>query len=258
MSYHQGTVWPLFTGWAAMAQYHGGRPLAGWSALQQNVNLTRVQDPGAVTEVISGRFYQPLGRSSTHQLWSSAMVLAPAVRGMFGLVPDATNHALGVDPHLPATWREATVQNVRVSEDLYTIELQRNGVSLEVTARSATPTILCLRGPAPGDVPCHDPPAQIHRLRLALPDIEVALAPAEPIEFGAETSLPRVIDEQRTARSLTLRLEAKGGTTVDLIVQRNRSTAIPRSESAEIRGEHVHISMPPGDDFTQKEVTLTW
>ena len=56
MAYHQGTVWPLFTGWAAMAEYRGGRPMAGYRALMQNVGLTWAQDPGFVTEVISGAF----------------------------------------------------------------------------------------------------------------------------------------------------------------------------------------------------------
>ncbi|HLI78252.1 MAG TPA: hypothetical protein VKV02_15000, partial [Acidobacteriaceae bacterium] len=64
ISYHQGTVWPLFTGWNAVAQYRNNRPLAAWIALQQNLGQTWAQDPGAVTEVLSGRFYQPLGRSS--------------------------------------------------------------------------------------------------------------------------------------------------------------------------------------------------
>ena len=61
MAYHQGTVWPLFTGWAAMAQYRGGRPMAGYRALMQNVALTWAQDPGFVTEVISGAFLSAAG-----------------------------------------------------------------------------------------------------------------------------------------------------------------------------------------------------
>ena len=43
----------------------------------QNANLTWAQDLGAVTELLSGQFYQALGRSTAHQLWSSAMVISP-------------------------------------------------------------------------------------------------------------------------------------------------------------------------------------
>ena len=40
ISYHQGSVWPLFTGWNAVAQYRGGRPLAGYQSAMENADLT--------------------------------------------------------------------------------------------------------------------------------------------------------------------------------------------------------------------------
>ena len=104
MSYHQGSVWPLFTGWAAMAEYRGGQPLAGYQMLMENANLTRAQDLGAVTELLSGDFYVPFGRSTSHQLWSSAMVITPILRGMFGISVDAQTKTITVNPHLPAGW----------------------------------------------------------------------------------------------------------------------------------------------------------
>src|SRR5437588_11404105 len=91
ISYHQGSVWPLFTGWASLAQYRSDRPLAGYAALMDNVNLTWAQDPGFVTEVISGKFFQPLGRSNWRQLCCSAMVVAPAMRALFGINADGVN-----------------------------------------------------------------------------------------------------------------------------------------------------------------------
>ncbi len=72
----------------------------------QNEQLTWLQDPGAVTEVLSGEFYQPLGRSSSHQLWSSAMVLTPAIRGLFGIEADALTGRLRVDPQLLRSGRK--------------------------------------------------------------------------------------------------------------------------------------------------------
>ena len=47
-----------------------------------------------MTELLSGELYQPLGRSSSHQIWSSAMVVTPALRGLFGLDWDALHHTL--------------------------------------------------------------------------------------------------------------------------------------------------------------------
>jgi len=112
MSYHQGSVWPLFTGWAAMAEYRAGEPLAGYQLLMENANLTRAQDLGAVTELLSGDFFVPFGRSTSHQLWSSAMVITPILRGMFGISIDAGKKTITVNPRLPAAWNEAEVHNL--------------------------------------------------------------------------------------------------------------------------------------------------
>ncbi len=102
MSYHQGSVWPLFTGWAALAEYRGGQPLAGYQMLMENANLTRAQDLGAVTELLSGDFFVPFGRSTSHQLWSSAMVITPTLRGLFGISINAQTKTITVNPHIPA------------------------------------------------------------------------------------------------------------------------------------------------------------
>jgi glycogen debranching enzyme len=40
ISYHQGTVWPLFTGWVSLAEYRYGRTLSGYAHLMQNADLT--------------------------------------------------------------------------------------------------------------------------------------------------------------------------------------------------------------------------
>ena len=55
-SYHQGSVWPLFTGWAALAEYRGGQPLAGYQLLMQNADLTRAQGCRRSYRTFVGRF----------------------------------------------------------------------------------------------------------------------------------------------------------------------------------------------------------
>jgi glycogen debranching enzyme len=110
ISYHQGSVWPLFTGWISVAEYRTGRALAGYTHLMQTADLTTAQDLGAVTELLSGDFFVPFGRSTSHQLWSSAMVVTPALRGMFGIDVDAQEHVVRVHPQLPADWNEASVE----------------------------------------------------------------------------------------------------------------------------------------------------
>ena len=132
ISYHQGSVWPLFTGWVALSEYRSGRNLSGYTHLMQNADLTWAQNLGAVTELLSGQFYRWLGRSTSHQLWSSAMVLTPAVRGMFGLEWSAAENTLTVTPSLPAQWNQAKISGVPLADRRVGIEMRRNGSTLLV------------------------------------------------------------------------------------------------------------------------------
>ncbi len=77
LSYHYGSVWPLFTGWSSMAAYRYGRPHVGYQALTANALLTFDGALGYVTELLSGDFNAAFGRSSHHQIWSEAMVVTP-------------------------------------------------------------------------------------------------------------------------------------------------------------------------------------
>jgi hypothetical protein len=123
ISYHQGTVWPLFTGWASLAEYREGRPAAGYEHLMQNVALTYAQDLGAVTELLSGEFHAALGRSTSHQMWSSAMVISPAMRGLFGIRVDTAHKTVWADPQLPPEWPGATVHNLNIEGTLADLKI---------------------------------------------------------------------------------------------------------------------------------------
>ena len=89
VGYHFGSVWPLFTGWASVAEYRYHRPLPAYLNLRANAQLIFDGALGRATEVLSGRYYTPLATSSSHQIWSSAMIVSPILRGMLGLSVDA-------------------------------------------------------------------------------------------------------------------------------------------------------------------------
>src|SRR6185437_4022221 len=127
ISYHQGSVWPLFTGWASVAEYRTAHPLAGYADLMQNAKQTTNQDLGAVTELLSGAFFAPMGRSTSHQLWSSAMVISPVIRGLFGLDWDAAGKKLVVTPNLPAEWDKAKLHHVPFAGRNLDLEMTREG-----------------------------------------------------------------------------------------------------------------------------------
>jgi len=112
--YHYGAVWPLFTGWASVGEYHYHRAFPAYSNLRANALLGLDGSLGHFTEVLSGDYYQSFATSSPHQIWSAAMVISPILRGMFGLHIDAEAHQITLAPHVPANWSAFAIRAVRV------------------------------------------------------------------------------------------------------------------------------------------------
>jgi len=116
LSYHYGSVWPLFTGWSSMAAYRYGRPHVGYQALMGNALLTYSGALGYVTELLSGDFNSAFGRSSHHQVWSEAMVVTPVLRGLLGIEVSDGGNALTFAPQLPANWDRISVANLQAGD----------------------------------------------------------------------------------------------------------------------------------------------
>jgi glycogen debranching enzyme len=236
MSYHQGSVWPLFTGWAALAEYRGGQPLAGYQMLMENANLTRAQDLGADTELLSGDFFVPFGRSTSHQLWSSAMVITPALRGLFGIEIDAQKKTVTVNPHLPAGWEHAEVHNLQIPGGATALYFTQKGGAVEVYLSPTPGDGWQLRSDMPGATfgPLESsrlpkklkiPPHQGMRIPLPALDVDLSLDGLDSIEnveaqtpglaplTGARTSRFRFIHTDYGDRKLVLTAEGRAGST---------------------------------------------
>ncbi|MGI8734292.1 MAG: amylo-alpha-1,6-glucosidase [Pyrinomonadaceae bacterium] len=132
LSYHYGSVWPLFTGWASMGAYRYGRPHVGYQALMASSLLTYTSALGYVTELLSGDFNAPFGRSSHHQIWSEAMVITPAMRGLLGIEVSAGGTALRFAPQLPPNWNQVEVGNVAAANSRFDLKLTRESGRLTV------------------------------------------------------------------------------------------------------------------------------
>ncbi len=134
--YHFGSVWPLFTGWASVAGYRYHRALYGYLNLMANAQLAHDGSPGRVTEVLSGDYYTQLSTSTPHQIWSSAMVISPLLRGLMGLEVDAMNSRVTFAPHVPAGWNDFAIQNVKVGTTRldFTYHRTADDITLEVAA----------------------------------------------------------------------------------------------------------------------------
>ncbi len=253
ISYHQGSVWPLFTGWASLAEFRSGRTLSGTAHLMQNLQMTYAQDLGAVTELLSGEFFQPMGRSSSHQLWSSAMVLTPALRGLFGITPDAATNTLVVKPHLPASWDHVRLRHITLGTFQLDLDIVRKNGKVMVQATGGGSGPVCL-APDLGSIKgkCSKSAAQF---TMPLPGAEVELRQPLPAP-GAATHQVKVVDEQRTDRSLTLTLEGPGGIEQHFYIRRNRPDVAVVGAST--IGTDLVAKLPAGEGLQRQVIRITW
>lgn len=278
MSYHQGSVWPLFTGWAAMAEYRGGQPLAGYQMLMENANLTRAQDLGAVTELLSGDFFVPFGRSTSHQLWSSAMVITPVLRGLFGIRVDAQTKTLTVNPRLPAGWEHAEVRRVPLGAEVGTLTFQRRGAVMEVRLSGAAGWALKSDLPVANESAVkgvrhkgagHQDSGTV--LRISTPEVEAdvpeGVTETAPLP-GARTERARVLRAEYGEHQLRLMLEGRAGTEITVpLVQHVKAEPAVKSGPGQVgkctagslcNGLPLEVKFPAGSGWVTAEVTVGW
>ena len=244
MSYHQGSVWPLFTGWASIAQYRAGNPLAGYQALMHNADLTTAQDPGAVTELLSGDYFEPFGRSTSHQLWSSAMVITPILRGLFGIQVDALKHTVSVAPDLPADWPSASITRLHIGDSTVDLTFKRESTTLAVALHQISgPKVSLANGS--------------DTLRLPLPHVQLAISHGLPTR-GSRTSQPKVLSESTDAHSIRIEIEGMSDTDTQLTVRRNDPSAPITAEGGELGGDQIRVHFGPGTGYVTQVVTVRW
>lgn len=133
LSYHSGSVWPLFTGWASVGAYRYGRAHVGLQALMSNVLLREQGALGYTTELLSGDYNAPFGRSSHHQVWSEAMTVTPLLRGLLGLEVTDSGSTVRIAPQLPLDWNNVVVRRVRAGGNLFDLSLMRSDGELSLS-----------------------------------------------------------------------------------------------------------------------------
>jgi glycogen debranching enzyme len=261
LSYHYGSVWPLFTGWASMGAYRYGRPHVGLQALMANALLTYTNALGYVTELLSGDFNAPFGRSSHHQVWSEAMVITPAMRGLLGIETGAGGTSLRFAPQLPADWDWVEARNIAAGQNAhfdFSLSRTRGRMTVRVTRRGAAQvaqnaagagSVRLLVAPAfPADarvlgasVQGRPAPFQITRagdiqraevsLDLTQPTTEIVFNYDEgtdvylepgPLQPGQHSEGLRVVRARAGEDALRLVLEGRGGSTYTLRVRTPR------------------------------------
>jgi glycogen debranching enzyme len=288
LSYHYGSVWPLFTGWSSMAAYRYGRPHVGLQGAMATALLTYQGALGYVTELLSGDLNAPFGRSSHHQVWSEAMVVTPVVRGLFGIEPSDGGRMLTFAPQLPADWSHAAIRGVPAGATRYDFAVRRGTGRMAVTATrregpglarlffapalplDATVRSAALDGrPASfrvrrlGDVQLvevmADSPGPTTTLELVHdPGTDVYVAIEEP-ERGARSAQLRIVRARAEDAALRLVLDGRAGRTYTLGVRTVREVGAapgvrvrPAAAGATLEVEFAG----PGDGYVRREITL--
>ncbi|HEX9137172.1 MAG TPA: GH116 family glycosyl hydrolase, partial [Nitrospirota bacterium] len=111
-AYHAGMVWPLFSGFASLAEYKTGAYVSGFTHMMNNLLLYRNYGLGSAEETLNGSVYKPAGVCS-QQGWSETMILQPVSEGMLGLMPDAPAQRIAISPRFPWDWAEVKVKHIR-------------------------------------------------------------------------------------------------------------------------------------------------
>ena len=187
--YHSGSVWPLFTGWVALAEYNYGFSVQGFTHMVENLNGYRDWALGFIEEVLHGEVYQPQG-VCPHQCWSETGVLIPALLGMVGFYPDATERNVLLQSRFPVHWDRISVNPLWVGKTRFSLKWQWEAHRLRVLfEKEAGPSITVAFQP---EIP---PGMTIHTVRIQQKQRQVqwrrnalGLIP-EPVAFQLEDSV---------------------------------------------------------------------
>lgn len=288
LSYHYGSVWGLFTGWQSVAAYNYGRPHVGYQALMANSLLTYTNALGYVTELLSGDFNAPFGRSSHHQVWSEAMVISPVLRGMLGIETSDAGKILKFSPQLPADWNELEAKNIRVGDSAVDFKLRRgNGkMSITVSRKSGSVSKIVLSPAFPLDAELKNVSVnakktafqmksqgevQRSEVRIQLNDAPTEIvfeytegtevySIAENLRTGAESVGLRVVRVQPKKEGLFLILDGRSGQNYDLNLRSPKNfkeTEGVKILKNETNGRFLRISFAgDSNNYVKREILL--
>ncbi len=286
-SYNNGAVWPFLTGLLSWAEYRSHRPASGFSHWMQNALLTYDHALGFAPELISGDYYVAMDTAVPHQLFSSAGIVTPLLKGMLGFYPAAPDRTIRLEPHLPARWDRVQIRNLRVGSGSFDFEARRSpgeavyrivssgltGFTLDFSPgfeAGATVRSVLINGREAVSTPYR---GEDTHCRLSLPlsgndEIRVRLTPGLRLVEPRRVALPgdvssgirilRVAWEAERGR-FALALEGRAGRDYELQAILERLPE--RVEGGEWQGSaasgRLKIGFPPGSDsYVQKTVFL--
>lgn len=136
--YHTGSVWPLYTGWTALAEYKNHRPVQGFTHTLNNLMIYKNWSKGFVEEVMNGLEYKPSG-VCPHQCWSETMTIQPLVEGMLGYRPNAVENKIEISPALPLHWEKVEFSNIKMDVNVINLKMEKTDSGTSYTFENTGP-----------------------------------------------------------------------------------------------------------------------
>ena len=130
---YTGAVMTLPTGVVAVGAARYGHVDLALSAMKKLQRSFSYVLPGSMYEV-SPDF------GMMTQAWNIYGVAVPLVTGFFGIQPNAPEKSNRLTPSLPSSWGQASIDDVRIGNNLLSIQLRRDGKTLVCTVRQSDPT----------------------------------------------------------------------------------------------------------------------
>jgi glycogen debranching enzyme len=286
--YHFGSVWPLFTGWAAVGEYRNHAAEPALANLRANAWLALDGAGGNTTEVLSGDSYSPLSTASPHQIWSAAMVVSPLLRGLLGLNTDAASRKIVFAPHLPADWQTASVHGIPLPGARVNLDIRRDAGTLQLTIVNPGSEVVHVVF-APAYPPCaHLDSAALGGQPVAWktdseyldwhPFFEIAVPPGKstltirhhglfgyalpfsPPELAERSTNLKIVSEAWTDNGRQLALTVSGRPSLDYRLELVNADLLARVEGATREGASaliVHIPAGSTDEYVDRQIDFT-
>jgi hypothetical protein len=193
------------------------------------------------------------------------MIISPIVRGLFGLEWNVAQHDLSVTPSLPPAWNNARLSNIPFGNQRVSLSIQRDDSSLIIRATGDAASSVELHSRAAG--------AAFSRgeLRIPLPPVEVGVDEGLP-QPGSATAQMKVLDQQFTPRSLTVRLSAPAGSSHTILLRINSPRLHARHSQLRAIGVELPANLAPqqslqvkfagnhanNNKYVEQEITFHW
>ena len=124
--YHTGEIWPLMTGWHAIACYNNGLMETGIRCITSFMDLAfSAEDPGRINETYDPEFFEPRGQFA--QVWSHSLFVQSILEGLVNLIPQWRTGKSPIDSaenRLPGSMDFLEIHNIPFQGSLYDIKIR--------------------------------------------------------------------------------------------------------------------------------------